>query len=331
MASGRHELPVGIQECVHKIRPELLVPFLAALHAVQETHIGLTRPDWAAIWMQDRFDDTPEALKRWLSSFWDSYLDDIGARTAPPLLENAPGPGNVDHGGRPSSSQRQHHEQGRQQLQLLSDPGGRACARDNQQVSIFAAPATHLIDQRQAHPKPMQTAALEAGPAKKVAAGHSQDTAVAISGRSRGQTRTALVGRKAGKYGVPSLAATENASRNSVKKAPSKSRRHDLGYISRLAGGSLRSGKAKSKLHSAYSYAGLYHCQSGQICGHPLGHSETGQLVAERASVTKRKTRYKDLRECWICGHCSARISSQVGDTAVLSRHLSEKHADLSD
>ncbi|KAK0527538.1 hypothetical protein OC835_004948 [Tilletia horrida] len=236
MASGRHELPVGILECVHKIRPELLVPFLAALHAVQETHIGLTRPDWAAIWMQDRFDDTPEALKRWLSSFWDSYLDDIGARTAPPLLENAPGPGNVDHGGRPSSSQRQHHEQGRQQLQLLSDPGGRACARDNQQVSIFAAPATHLIDQRQAHPKPMRLV-------QKVAAGHSQ------------------------------------------------------------AGGSLRSGKAKSKLHSAYSYAGLYHCQSGQICGHPLGHSETGQLVAERASVTER-TRYKDLRECWICGHC---------------------------
>ncbi|KAK0527535.1 hypothetical protein OC835_004945 [Tilletia horrida] len=226
MVSGP-ELPPSVQEDLSRIRPELLLPFLAALFAAQETQVGLTRPDWAAIWAQQRFSDTPESLKQWLSFFWDSYLDDVRAGTAPPLL-----------------------------LESDLSPGSSGNAR-------------------------------RSAPRDK-------------------SSRTAGAGSP---------------------EALSKAQRDNLGAVSSLAQASLRN--ASSKLLKVYKFIGLYHWRSNQIHGRPLDRNKTSDFMMERANVKKWAARYKDVRECWICGHCGATIVTRVADFSPLSEHLSTKHANI--
>ncbi|KAK0537468.1 hypothetical protein OC842_001614 [Tilletia horrida] len=296
-----------IEDYASKIRPELLGPFFAALHAVQESHVGLTRPDWAAIWTQARFSDTPDTLKQWLAYFWDSYLDDVKAGTTPPLFEapisQAPS-GDAGNHRLPAPEQRQ------KQQQQQDNEGASAQDHEEQTESQLnsrpSSPSVYLRDW-------------------KLDRDHAQ------GGSHGGVFRTGAASHVEHPTGEGQPEAAISDMRSSSHQLVLRQTRQALeeyepiGAVSEEARRSLRG--SHTKLMSSWEYVGLYRLSQGVPTGLAMTESEVANFVSSKPRKVRLPTHCKRVRECWRCRHCGTHRYIKISGCYVLSKHVKKHHA----
>ncbi|KAK0527534.1 hypothetical protein OC835_004944 [Tilletia horrida] len=316
--SPRREYPASVQDYVSNIRPDVLLPFLAALHAVQETQVGLTRPDWGAIWAsmqlsgQERFVDTPDTLKRWLSHFWDCYVEDVHAGSAPPLVDDL-----VSQ--QPSGEASIHRSStSAQQQQQRSAAASRGL--EDEQVGLqlgsgrLTPPACLGDQQPDTYDAQIASSACVA---RAGAAPHVEQ-----------QTNAAEPVTIINDTPPPSLAPLEEQHSRSCDEL------EPPGAASSAARASLR-GHSVRLLLGGWQYDGMYHWTNDGPTGTALTQDAINGLLQRKTGKKKRSKkplsknqlskRCKDLRECWQCRHCGKYRYIAVGDHRTLNSHT-RKH-----